>query len=449
MGETRSHKSGRKFGAVIARKRDDGSVSAWLARYSSPVDGRRVQRSFPDRIRAEAWLYDESMLVELHKRGKQQWVHPTERDRRRCATTMTFNELADWYVQTHRKPDGTTLRGAAKRNLRTDVDHLKQVFGPMKLNQITPDVISAWYFGPHDEGVWVFPRACQRLKAIMALACSDKFGTGMPLLDSNPFVLPIPPDPEPKSWSVPPLTGGQLAALYESMPEYDRLSVLLAAWAGGMRIGEVCALTVDDFDLEKLTMSVSHSVCRGDTDTGPLTLGPVKSHHSRRVCVLPSMLTPLIRQHIAMRADQSSPYMFQGRQSPILPPTTLSNHFRQARELAGCEQATFRTLRVTHTTLLMQNGGTVREAMDSIGDSTQEVVMRHYTRTVPEHQRQVVNRMAESMVSDSSDLQRVLGMRRDGRPESARLAYAGMEEAGVEGKLDLILAILGDLVAHE
>ena len=62
----------------------------------------------------------------------------------------------------------------------------------------------------------------------MNLACSDKFGTGMPLLASNPFTLPIPPDPEPKSWEVPPLTGTQLAALYESMPEYDRLSVLLA-----------------------------------------------------------------------------------------------------------------------------------------------------------------------------------------------------------------------------
>ena len=76
----------------------------------------------------------------------------------------------------------------------------------------------------------MFPRMCQRLKAIMNLACSDKFGTGMPLLASNPFTLPIPPDPEPKSWEVPPLTGTQLAALYESMPEYDRLSVLLAAW---------------------------------------------------------------------------------------------------------------------------------------------------------------------------------------------------------------------------
>ena len=434
----------RRFGTVAARRRQDGTVSAWLARYSSPLDGKRVQRSFRDVSDAEVWLHNEQMLVELHRRGIQEWTHPTQRDRRRRAETMTFDELAEWYVDSHRKPDGTALRGAAKRNLRTDVGHLREVFGGMRLTQITPEVISRWYFGPHDEGAWVFPRACQRLKAILDTACSDSFGTGMPLLESNPFTLPIPPDPEPRSWSVPPLTGTQLAALYASMPEYDRLSVLLAAWAGGMRIGETCALTVDDFDLEARTMSVAHSLCRGDTDTGPLCLGPVKSHHSNRVCVLPDLLIPLIRSHIDHRADQSSPYVFQGRRSPVLPPTTLGNHFRRARESAGCADATFRTLRVTHTTLLMQNGGTVREAMDSIGDSTQEVVLRHYTRTVPEHQRQVVNRMTESMTSGSPDLKRILGIRDEGRSPVAPSA-PDTDGTDVELKLNLILEMLSSI----
>ena len=157
----------RRFGTIVARKRSDGSISAWLARYSSPVDGRRVQRSFESVRDAESWLAGEHELVEMHRRGLKQWVHPTDRDRRKKAGSMTFDELADWYVDTHRKPDGTALRGAARRNLRTDVGHLKDVFGGMTVKQITPDVISKWYFGEHEEGEWVFPRMCQRLKAIM------------------------------------------------------------------------------------------------------------------------------------------------------------------------------------------------------------------------------------------------------------------------------------------
>lgn len=148
----------RRFGTVIARKRADGSVGSWLARYASPLDpSRRVQRSFRTSEDAQAWLNSEEMLVNLHRRGVQKWVHPTARSRRARASLMKFDELADWYVDTHRKPDGTALRGAAKRNLKTDVQHLKDVFGGMRLTDITPEVVSKWYFGPHDEGAWVFP----------------------------------------------------------------------------------------------------------------------------------------------------------------------------------------------------------------------------------------------------------------------------------------------------
>lgn len=77
----------------------------------------------------------------------------------------------------------------------------------------------------------------------------------------------------------------------------------------------------------------------------------------------------------------------------------------------------------------MQNGGTVREAMDSIGDSTQEVVMRHYTRTVHEHQRQVVNRMASGMASESADLQRILGVEHD-LPSGPRGPVASRDGGG-------------------
>ena len=125
----------------------------------------------------------------------------------------------------------------------------------------------------------------------------------------------------------------------------------------------------------------------------------------------------------------------------ILPPQTLGNHFRRAREVAGCPTATFRTLRVTHTTLLMQSGGTIREAMDSIGDSTQEVVVRHYTRTVPEHQRQVVNRMTGGMVSGSVGLQRILDV------HAADGSFEGRDPADSDlgRKLSLILDILSPL----
>ncbi|WP_137658305.1 hypothetical protein [Bifidobacterium moukalabense] len=48
-------------------------------------------------------------------------------------------------------------------------------------------------------------------------------------------------------------------------------------------------------------------------------------------------------------------------------------------------------------------GAPVRETMDEIGDQTMEVVLKHYARTIPEHRRLVVNRMAEAMAHDGHE----------------------------------------------
>lgn len=73
--------------------------------------------------------------------------------------------------------------------------------------------------------------------------------------------------------------------------------------------------------------------------------------------------------------------------------------------------------------------------MDNIGDSTQEVVMRHYTRTVQEHQRQVVNRMAVGMTSESEALQHILGVQYAVPTPDARLL-------DLDAKLSLIIKAL-------
>lgn len=434
----------RRFGSVVARKRKDGSVSFWLARYVSPVDpSKRVQRSFRRRSDAESWLVSEEMLVDLHRRGVQEWLHPTDRENRQRAKRMTFAEFADWFEANYRKRNGMSLRPAAKRNLAVDVRHLKDVFGDRHLTDITPSVIAAWYFGPQDvEHPWVFPRLCKRLRSILEMACAKRPEMGLPLLESNPFVLPLPPDPDPKSWETPPVTPEQLAALYRLMPAYDRLSVLLSVWTGGMRTGELCALRVQDFDLHARTMRVEHSVCRGEGDVGVVRLGPTKSAHSRRVCALPDLLVPLVERHIQTREDPSNPMLFQPRRGTVLSPTTLNAHFRRARDQAGCPTATFRTLRVTHTTLLLQHGGTLKEAMDSIGDSTQDVVLRHYARVIPQHQRAVVNEMANSMVSRDETLRGLFDVDEPVAAASLPCSSGMGQLARLEDRMDELFALV-------
>ena len=161
-----------------------------------------------------------------------EWNPPQTRESQRKALELTFNEYADHYVKHHRRPDGGELTGGSKRNLQADVKHLRDAFGEKRLASITPSMIRDWYEGDHPEGPWAFKRECERLKAILTDASNPVIDGDPPIIETNPFVMPIPPDPETQSCKIRPLDADTIHRLYKEMPEYTRISVLLAAMAG-------------------------------------------------------------------------------------------------------------------------------------------------------------------------------------------------------------------------
>lgn len=222
----------RQFGTVLTRKRDDGTIQTWIARYA--YKGIRCQKAFgPDgRVSAEKWLEEEKLLIDLDRRGVMEWNPPQTRESQRKALELTFNEYADHYVKHHRRPDGGEFTGGSKRNLQADVKHLRDAFGEKRLASITPSMIRDWYEGDHPEGPWAFKRECERLKAILTDASNPGIDGDPPIIETNPFVMPIPPDPETQSCKIRPLDADTIHRLYKEMPEYTRISVLLAAMAG-------------------------------------------------------------------------------------------------------------------------------------------------------------------------------------------------------------------------
>ena len=58
------------------------------------------------------------------------------------------------------------------------------------------------------------------------------------------------------------------------------------------------------------------------------------------------------------------------------------------------EDVTFHSLRATHATMFMIQGGTLRETMDELGHVDVDVAVRCYQRVVPRHRRDVAERLA-------------------------------------------------------
>lgn len=335
--ETKRPLRRRRFGCILERKGSTGDVTSIEARYISPINGQRVSKRFAPGRRgdAEDWLETERSIVDLHRRGMMTWIPPRDRDGNTLTPKLTFGVFADGYVRRHRRKDGAEIAGSTLRNLRNDIKHLKEAFGDVKLAELTEELVTEWYYGPHPNGEWQFRSECIRLKMLLREACAPGSKGAPPLLAENPFTLPIPPEPEAGSSDIPPVTPDELYHIYNAMPGYTRLSVYLAACAGGMRIGEVCGLMDTDFDLENKVLMIRRSVSHGADDLGPSRIGRLKTKGSRRTVPIPDMLIPLIRMHLEDRPDQSNHMFFQAKRGEILCQNTLRNHFMKARKAAG------------------------------------------------------------------------------------------------------------------
>lgn len=138
-----------------------------------------------------------------------------------------------------------------------------------------------------------------------------------------------------------------------------------------------------------------------------------------RTVPIPAGLVQTIRDHIDRYCvDAPEAMLFPAVKSPggITSPTTLSQQFRKARMKAGRPDITFHSLRATHATMLMIEGGTLREAMDELGHMSEKIAVRYYQRIVPKHRIQVVENLSYaylpvSATSLTSQIEQLKGQR--------------------------------------
>ena len=388
----------RKWGSVIVRRDADGNPTSFQARYVNPLDPpKKVGRNFGLEYETEAyrWLDEERYLVTLHNKGIRQWVHPSQRG----ANTMpTFREYSKDYFDKYRKPDGSKLSGRSNRCNGIVLRRLNETFGDTPLDRITRQMVDEWYANARDTlTAWTFEQAARTLKRIMLAAANEQADGTPPLIPASPCRYRVV-KPQSKRRDQPPVTADEINRLAELFPDYQRLALWLSLLAGGLRLGEVCALQLRDIDLEHGLLYVRHSVTQGPDDLGAYRLDETKTPESRRVVPIPAPVCRLIREHIDRFCPNRNPdtMLFHAPRHPerVLNPTTIQRQFRTARKRIDREDVTFHSLRATHATMFMIQGGTLRETMDELGHVDVDVAVRCYQRVVPRHRRDVVERLA-------------------------------------------------------
>ncbi|MBW3068991.1 site-specific integrase [Actinomyces sp. 594] len=146
----------------------------------------------------------------------------------------------------------------------------------------------------------------------------------------------------------------------------------------GVRIGEACALTWDDVDLEAGTIRVEGTFIDGAADRRGVQEAP-KTDRARRTLYLPDFVVVSLVEH---GPRDEGPVLYT-RNGTHMSPANLRRSLRAAVREAGLDfEVTPHTLRRTLATFLARELGT-REAADQLGHTDPAVTLAHYI--APEH----------------------------------------------------------------
>lgn len=177
-----------------------------------------------------------------------------------------------------------------------------------------------------------------------------------------------------------------------SNPTLSNVGILLSS-ATGIRIGELCALTWRDIDLEKRTLTVRSTIQRiknidGDTAT-KLVLTPPKSCLSAREIPLPDFIIPLLSD---LKSDEKH-YILSGS-GHIVEPRTMQYRFKRILSDLKLPDVSFHSLRHLFATNCIELGFDVKTLSEILGHSSVEITLNRYVHSSMERKAQYMRSMS-------------------------------------------------------
>ncbi len=178
----------------------------------------------------------------------------------------------------------------------------------------------------------------------------------------------------------------------------------------GLRIGELCALTVADVDLDRLTINIDKTLNRisvADSDgayKNKMFITPPKTTKSvREIPILKELIAP-IKKHILLEKTKhlkcgvnysgSSPF-FTSTVCSYLRADRLNNKWKKIQPTLGIEPViTFHELRHTFATICARTGVPLTTAAELLGHDRIDTTAETYTHIDREMKKQAIQKVS-------------------------------------------------------
>ena len=259
--------------------------------------------------------------------------------------------------------------------------HLIPALGHIKLKQLHPQVIQAYY-----------SKACEKLSARTVhyhhriLKQSLKYAVRQGYLGRNPCELVDPPSPHKKPMRT--LTPSELEVLLENASSNQFYPVIYTAVSTGLRQAELLGLTWRDIDLDLLSISVNKVLYKR---RGVCQFNEPKTSHSRRCVAMTPKLALFLREY---KAERECLYQQLGKELTLddlvfanvegkpLDPGVLTHNFARIAKRAGVNGVRFHDLRHTFASLMLLRGAKPKVISEALGHSSVAFTMDVYSHII-------------------------------------------------------------------
>lgn len=277
--------------------------------------------------------------------------------------------------------------------------HLAPVLGRIKLKNLTPAHVRAFYRDRLDSGL--APATVHKMHVVLHKALDQAVSDGLIPRNAAKGVKV----PQTKRKEIRPLTPEQVKALLEAV-RGDRLEALyVLAVATGLRQGELLALKWEDVELEDAVLRVRRTLTRTG---GKVDMGPPKTNKSRRSVSLTAGAVETLRAHLSRQLEEmeqmGSLYrpgglVFANESGGIINPSNLRNRsFARLLKRAGLPVDTrFHDLRHTCATLLLTKNVNPKIVSEMLGHSSISITLDTYSHVLPTMQENAVRALEDAL----------------------------------------------------
>lgn len=324
------------------------------------------------------------------KRDASRWLSGVEADLSRGAWRdeslgrQSFRTYAEAYLEEN--PDiGERWAETCRRNMRL---HLTDLLD-RPLVAITPPVVRSWYGKAiaGKGGRTSIAQSYRFLRAVMNAAVRDD------AIDRNPCRIPGAGSDRAAERGI--ATPAQVAELVENITPRYRAAVVLAAWCG-IRRGEVCALRLEDVDLQAGVVRVRSNRVELLESRHSYNKDP-KTAAGRRTVSIPPHVLPIVREHA--RSWAGSEYFFVGRDGAQMRGNAVYQAFVRARKRCGVDIA-FHDLRHTGQSPAAAAGANLADLKLRLGHSSAAAANR-YLHAVQGRDESIAAALSDLAVADN------------------------------------------------